>query len=594
MWITTKILFSLYAFFNLWLTIRWGNFHELLDPWTYFVHFFSLALIFFYSEFFNKLLKIKFLRISVSIFLIAFYIIMGKYRYRVSTSFDYAILHDNFYEIFNGAAFGVVKNTLKPKDFIQGFLMIPLFLFLQFKYQVFTKNIRASWRQAFVYLTSFFILIGAGPLPYGEISYIFSSAWDFHFGGYPRSKNFEEITKKKEFWTETINSSMPESRPNIFLINVESFNGLYVDKKTDQGVEITPNFNKLKNEGLYIDDFYGNSIQSIKGQYAVLCSMVPLIRGKSSYNIKTPERLNCFPKVLKELGYKSFYHKCFSNVHFDNTHDFMRSIGFDEVTSTDTSHLSKEERQRYIWGWGVQDNISYPQYLDHFERIAKNGNPVFSMVHTVSHHMKFNSIPPEESLLYKGYLPRNKQEEFLNSLHTTDRYLGQLIDEMKKRNLYENSIIIITGDHSYPAGEHFLYDNQVSYYQEFFKTPFVIIWPGKITPENLKEKTYSHIDVLPTVMDLIGHKGDVESMGVSMLDKKGSTALLVQPYNGTYLGAVKWPWKYIWERRSNRDFIFNINEDPMEKVKLKNQEILDELKPNLDKIIYSFEKFYNK
>lgn len=594
MWITSKILISLYVFFNLWLTIKWGNYHELLDPLTYAVHIYSLLLIFFYSEFLNKFLRQKFLRVFGGIFLITVYFIMAKYRYRVRTGFDYAILHDNFYELFNGEAVGVVQNTLKMKDFVQGLLMIPLFIFIQFKYKSFTKNIRTSFKKSMIYFFSFFLLIGVGPLPYGEISYIFSTAWDFHFGGYPKSKNYESISKDPSVMNETIISAYPEKRPNIFLINVESFNGLYVDKKTEQGVEITPVFNELKKEGLYVDDFYGNSIQSIKGQYAVLCSTIPLIRGKSSYNIKTTENLRCMPRVLGELGYKTYYHKCYSNVHFDNTNNFMKAIGFDDVLKTQTSHMSAKDKERYIWGWGVQDNISYIQYLDNVEKMIKEGKPVFSMIHTVSHHMKFNKIPKEESFLYKGRLPQNKREQFLNSLNTTDRYMGTLISELKKRNLFENSLIIITGDHSYPAGEHFLYDNQVSFYQEFFKTPLLMIWKGVIVPEDLKEKTYSHVDVLPTILELIGFNGEIESMGTSIMDKKGSTALLVQPYNGTYLGAIKWPWKYIWERRTNRDFLFNLQDDPMETTRLKNPAIINELKPNIDKIIYSFEKYYNK
>ena len=59
----------------------------------------------------------------------------------------------------------------------------------------------------------------------------------------------------------------------------------------------------------------------------------------------------------------------------------MSDIGFDHIHTTSTDHMSKEQRDKFIWGWGVQDDISYKQYVDRvIELHEKSNKPIFSMI----------------------------------------------------------------------------------------------------------------------------------------------------------------------------------------------------------------------
>jgi phosphoglycerol transferase MdoB-like AlkP superfamily enzyme len=588
-WITTKVLWTLYIFFNLWFLIKWRNYHEMLDPWNIFVHVIGLAFIYFYSETINKFVKKNFVRVFLGTFLIFLYFLLSKYRYRVRTGFDYSILHDNFWEMFNMKAMEVAAGTLKPKDFYQSIAMVPIMIAVQWKWKSFTKKVETSLTKASVYAAGLFALIAIAPIPFGEISYFAKTAWDFHFGGFPKTKLYEELNAKSFPFKREFTSTSEKVRPHIFIVNFESFNSLYVNKKANNGKYITPVFNELIKEGLFVEDFYGNSVQSIKGQFALLCSRIPLIRGKASYDIKDTKSLNCLPNILKDAGYYSMFHKCYSDLSFDNTGNFMSQIGFDKVAATDYGRVPKGKS----WGWGAQDDVSYLQFAENADKIIKEtGKPFFGIIHTVSHHMKFGAVPDRESHLFNGKAPSDKHDRFLNSLHTSDRYLGVFIEELKRRGLYENSIIVVTGDHSYPAGEHFLYDNQVSYFQEFFKTPLLVIWKNKLQPQYIKGKTYSHIDVVPTLMEMIGHSGTYNIMGNSILSNDSQYANLVQPYNGIYLSVVKWPYKYVWERRSNRDFLYNIEKDPHEENPIKDEKLIEQYRNQIGKTVYSHNKLY--
>lgn len=593
MWITTKILILQYFIFTTIFTFKWGFNEEMISRNGIIINAISLLMIYFYSEAISKLIKNNKLRIIISLLLITIDMLAAKYKYRVRSSFDFALLIDNIDEAFNNETLGVIQNTLKYKDFKQALLFIPVLLFIQYKYKSFTKKVNYSVRKSFGYIATFIFLIIVSPMPYGEINFFFSSIYNYYFSTYPKTLNYSNIEPSKFFYKQ-VNSKFKKNRPDIIVINIESFNSTFVNMKNENDEEVTPKFNELIKSGVYIEDFYGNSIQTIKGQYALLCSKIPFIRGKASYDLKNFNRLKCLPNLMKEFGYETYFHDGFPDLKFDRTDHFMKSIGFENIKGTSTSGMSEEDIKRYVWGWGPQDSISYSQFLKNFLELKKDGKPIFSMIHTISNHMKFNKVPNQESNLYKKGPGKDKRKMYMNSINVSDKYMGEFIELLVKENLLENTIIIITGDHSYPAGEHGLYDNQVSYYQEFFKTPMLIIYKNVLAPKIISKKTNSHIDVLPTIVDMIGESGIFETMGQSIFSDEESVAYLVQPYNGVYLGAVKYPWKYVWERRTNSEILYNIENDPNETIKIDNLNVKNDFRKYIDNIVYNFEYFYKK
>ncbi|MBT3235592.1 MAG: LTA synthase family protein [Bdellovibrionales bacterium] len=545
----------------------------------------SIILIFFYSEAINRGVKNNFFRALFGISVIVLYFALAKYHYRVKASFDLAVVFDNLNEMFNKEALGVIENTFKGKDFYHVGLSIPLLIGLQYFRNIFTKNVLINRKYALSYVVGFFLLISIGPFPYGEISYAVKSAYEIAIGGFPKTENYSKLNPLTLYSRRYSGSS--KKRPHIFLVTLESYSSLYIEKKNVHGKEITPTLNKLIPEGLYVDDFYGNSIQTIKGQFAIFCSRISMLKGKSSY-LLDGKKLTCAPKIFEQLGYSTLFHKCFNSLDFDNTGNFVTDLGFDVVLTTNMNKLSPEEKNTKIWGWGVQDDISYLQYVDNVLDLAASSNkPIFSTVHTVSHHMKFRKVPLKQRFLFKQ--PNSKEEYFLNSLHLSDLYLNTFIEKLKDEGLYDSSIIVITGDHSYPAGEHGYYDNQTSYYQEFFKTPLLIIWKDGLSPKRVTNKSYSHIDVLPTLLDILDREIEVNLAGKSILKNEDSTAYLVQPYNGVYLGVVQYPYKYVWERRTDREYLFNIKNDKNEKKPIENDKIIELMRKQRDYIIYNDE-----
>ena len=217
------------------------------------------------------------------------------------------------------------------------------------------------------------------------------------------------------------------------------------------------------------------------------------------------------------------------------------------------------------------------------------GQPVFSFLATVGNHMDFDHIPSDRMHLYQS--PQSYREHYANSIYLSDKHLETFIEELKKRGRYKNSIIVITGDHSIPSGDHGITNNEIGYYEESFRVPFLLLWPDKIKPQRIRDVAYSQLDIAPTIIDLLNRPiGDHPFQGQSIFQKtaKEHPIYLVQPYNGVYLSVLNYPLRYFKHISDNREYVYDLQKDPQETQNIKNEissHTLDEFRVQLSTIL---------
>ncbi len=355
-----------------------------------------------------------------------------------------------------------------------------------------------------------------------------------------------------------------EKNPHVFLIFMESYNGLFTDNAAKNGKEVTPFFNKLKENGLFIENFYGHSIQTSKGQFGTLAGVLPSAYSKV---FTTYGNLNLYalPSILNDHGYETVFTKAYKSLSFDNTRNYAKKLGFKHIDSLGEAKRITKEDEGKIWGWGLQDDRYYDKFFNYIDNIhaQERKKPIFATLTTVSNHMMFDKIPDDQKYLYAD--ANSNYKNFMNSLHLADRYLESFFDELKKRDYLKNSIVIITGDHSWPSGDHGYWHNETSFYNEFFKIPLLILWDGVIAPKHVQNITRSQIDIAPTILDMLNIRVKNHFMGESMFMKqRNNTVYLVQPYSGTYIIAQEDQFKYVKHMKDKREYLFNLSKDPKE------------------------------
>ncbi|WP_041524163.1 sulfatase-like hydrolase/transferase [Gilvimarinus agarilyticus] len=354
--------------------------------------------------------------------------------------------------------------------------------------------------------------------------------------------------------------------PNVFVVMLESFSAEYIDK-VENGRPVTPFFNALKNEGFYLNNFFSGSVETSKGQFATLCSVYPSYRS-NVFTSYPDNNFRCLSHILQERGYRTVFMKAFHSLGFENTGNFVRANGFEFAHGMDDSFVAQAERDEYVIGWGVRDDIFYQKtfaYLDKLQESEGSKAPFFVSTMSVTNHMMFDDIPPEHRYIHAD--PQSHQDNYANSMYLTDQYLKVFFDELRTRDYLQNSVVVVLGDNGFPMGQHNNFHNTKTAYNELFKTPVLIWWPAKVEPEIKTDTARSQLDVAPTITDLLAIDTTHHFVGRSLFDAPDENYFvpLIQPFDGTYIASIRYPYKYVKHQKTGAEFLFDLSVDPTEK-----------------------------
>ena len=342
---------------------------------------------------------------------------------------------------------------------------------------------------------------------------------------------------------------------------MESWSAAYSDRSTPDGHKITPVFDARRREGLTYDHFYGNSVQSSRGHFSTLCSLIPMFRGKEFVDLPDV-RFHCLPSVLGEAGYRTLFYSATDEPEFDQADKFFKRIGFAEVRWAEGR---KEKVDPAMWGTGVQDDVFYARFfaaLD--EKLTQEpGAPILAVAANTSHHYPFSHDP--KHVAQPGY-PTKYGRNFVASLRTADARLSTFFDELEKRPAFRDAIVILVGDHSFPADEHGVHFNGLGSYEEAFHTGFALRWQAHVPSRVVTDQAASQLDLAPTILDLLQLRTTTHFTGRSLFADDGDVppVPLVQPYDGVRLAAVKWPLKLVRHESAEQEHLYDLAKDPDE------------------------------
>lgn len=209
------------------------------------------------------------------------------------------------------------------------------------------------------------------------------------------------------------------------------------------------------------------------------------------------------PEILKNSGYYSAVLHA-NNKSFWNRDLMYDSFGYDSFFDINSYDVTDENSV----GWGLKDK----EFFEQSSELMKNlPQPFYSRLITLTNHFPFDL--DEEDQLIDEY---DSSSQTLNKYFPTVRYqdeaLKRFIEKLKEDWLYDNSVIVLYGDHYGISENHneamgeFL-GKEITPFEEvqLQKVPLVIHIPG-ITdkkPQTI-ETVGGQIDIRPTLMNLLG------------------------------------------------------------------------------------------
>ncbi len=370
----------------------------------------------------------------------------------------------------------------------------------------------------------------------------------------------------------------PKYLDNIIFLQLESINGKLSSK------EITPNLYQISKNGMRFSNYYANGVQTILGQENLLCSLPSSFYSNLNATKKDKEIL-CLPEVFNQLGYQTAFFKTY-NLNFTNTGEFMHNIGFAEVHADD---IMQEGDPQYNWGY--REDIFYKRAFSYIgENFQKKNNFLFLEVGPTNHWPFITPQEFVEEVPHKN--PENQKEKLENTMFLQDKQLKVAWDEINKIFPEKNYTVIITGDHSWPSGEHpgnsFCGSGA---FEENFKTELVMVFgDGEKNKNEIIEEVHSHMDVLPSFFHLFNLEYTENEFQKSFLgerkDNENQQILLVQPFSEKFVAIIDDNFnKYIYNSKEKSWKIFDLKKDADEKFPL--EQIIEK-----NKAINTTEKFF--
>ncbi|CAM4283282.1 LTA synthase family protein [Paenibacillus tarimensis] len=292
---------------------------------------------------------------------------------------------------------------------------------------------------------------------------------------------------------------------NLIIIQMESFQNFLIDLKVE-GQEVTPTMNKLAQEGFYFPHFYqqvgqGNTSDA---EFVVNTSYYIPPRGAATM-MYVDKALPSLPKLLKAEGYDTAtFHT--NVVEFWNRGELYSSLGFDRYY--DAEFFGEED----VIFFGASDEVLYKKTAEELKRMHDAGQPFYSQVISMTAHHPF-TIPYEKDQIT---LPERYQETFvgdyIRSQNYADRMLGKFIEDLKESGIWEDSLIVIYGDHlglpiySLDKEEKDLMaeiHGREYGYTDMINIPLMILGEG-VTEPAVFDQLGGQSDLLPTIANLVG------------------------------------------------------------------------------------------
>jgi len=105
---------------------------------------------------------------------------------------------------------------------------------------------------------------------------------------------------------------------------------------------------------------------------------------------------------------------------------------------------------------------------------------------------------------------------YLGEVEAVDAEIGRLLDALRSAGRLDNTLVILTADHGEGLGDHGLLGHVHQLYDTLLHVPLIVSWPGHLAEGQVVTQPVSHVDLLPTVVDLLGLPDEFERSGSSL------------------------------------------------------------------------------
>ncbi len=368
-----------------------------------------------------------------------------------------------------------------------------------------------------------------------------------------------------------------DGNSNLLLITLDTTRadriGAYGDARA-----ATPNLDRLAREGVRFDHALTSAPLTLPAHATLMTGREPQahqVRNNGTYILGPDE--TTLAEVFRAAGFSTMA----MIAAFVLEKKFGLDQGFDGYDDTLDAAQAPSNYRSEISASRVYDKFS--RWLD-----SSPAPPFFCWVHFYDPHSPYE--PPA------SFRTRFPDDPYRGEIAYMDETIGRLLQDLDRRGLLKNTLVVVAGDHGEGFGEHGEYEHGVFCYEEMLRVPLIFHQPRLFSPGRVVSQTVGLVDVLPTLLELYrlplppGLQG--RSMAPLLTAAKDSgqpgRALYFESMNGMeemgwapLSGLLRGSLKYISLPRPE---LYDLSSDPLEKdnLFLKKNALAKQMSRDLD------------
>ncbi|MGB1198560.1 MAG: LTA synthase family protein [Thalassotalea sp.] len=339
---------------------------------------------------------------------------------------------------------------------------------------------------------------------------------------------------------------------NLVIILEESLGAQFVSSLG--GLNLSPEIDKLSNEGWAFKRLFATGTRSVRGIEAVITGFPPTPARAVVKLDKSQQNFFTIASLLKANNYKTQFIYG-GESHFDNMKSFFLGNGFDHIVD-----FKDIKKPNFVGSWGASDEDLFTQANVELTQLHKANQPFFSFIFSSSNHDPFeipeNIVTPIAYTSAQLALYDDKELSRHKAIQYADYALGKFIAKAKQQPYWQDTLFLIVADHDARAlGQNLVPINN-------FHIPGIILNSGMEPQIDLR--IVSQIDLAPTLLSLMGVENKSPMLGHDLTaNNSGGRAIMQYADNFAYMKNNK--VVILQPQKAPLSFNFDVNKKALSK-----------------------------
>lgn len=408
--------------------------------------------------------------------------------------------------------------------------------------------------------------------------------------GISQFRHLEERATPLPIYTPPSRLNSARITPNILFILLESTRadivGAYEGNST--AASNTPFIDSLAADGLLFERAYTTVPHTSKALVGIYCGTFAKFGTESFESTEGHYPITCLPKLLSPLGYRTAHFQTAPGT-FEDRSRFLINAGFEHTVVQEDLNPDQHEKFGYL---GLDDRLLVTPMLEWMKKQKRDKRPFFASILTVMTHHPYVSPAYREPLQN----PAQGKNAYLSAVRYTDDIVRELVEGMRQSGLLDNTIVVVTGDHGEGFAEHGQIAHNGTAYEEGMRVPLIVYAPWRFPNAKRISGLRQHIDLMPSIIELMGSTHDGKLPGTSLFDDPaGHDDLLTSCFYDDYClnHYEKNGTKLIYFFGKRPTELFDLNVDPKERINLSPKHEAEGIAVRIERLA-TLRKSYNR